>query len=110
MNSAFAAKFIEVKGLKLAFLPLPTRCLCRVLPAGAEQPGVAFFEREKGDSCLQAARDKADFVVVSMHAGTEYEPAPDLAQTRLARLAVDAGADLVLGITPCGAEDREIQR
>ncbi len=101
IDSAFAAKFIEVKGLKLAFLAFTDPVLVpESYLAGAEQPGVAFFEREKVIAAVQAARDKADFVVVSMHAGTEYEPAPDLAQTRLARLAVDAGADLVLGHHP----------
>lgn len=98
---AFAAKFIEVKGLKLAFLAFTDPALVpESYLADAEHPGVAFFEQEKVRAAVQDAREKADFVVVSMHAGTEYEPAPDLAQTRFARLVVDAGADLVLGHHP----------
>ncbi len=101
IDSAFAAKFIEVKDLKLAFLAFTDPALVpESYLAGAEQSGVAFFEQEKVIAAVQDAREKADFVVVSMHAGTEYEPAPDLAQTRFARLAVDAGADLVLGHHP----------
>lgn len=98
---ALASKIIEVKGIKLAFLAFTDPAL---VPdsylAGAEHPGVAFGEPEKVRAAVQDAGEKADFVVVSMHAGTEYEPAPDLAQTRMARLAVDAGADLVLGHHP----------
>ncbi len=42
----------------------------------------------------------ADVVVVILHAGTEYasEPSPD--QVAVARAAVDAGADLVVGHHP----------
>jgi len=98
---AFAAEFIDVKGLRLAFLAftdpalVPDSYLARV-----DHPGVAFLDQEKMRAAVHDAGEKADFVVVSIHAGTEYEPRPDLAQTRFARLAVDAGADLVLGHHP----------
>ncbi len=100
-NEAFAATYIEAKGYRLAFLAfcdhilLPETCL-----AEADRPGVAYFDRDKMRDAIRKAREKADIVVVSMHAGSEYEPAPDLAQTRFAHLAVDAGADLVLGHHP----------
>lgn len=100
-REAYAACYTEVKGLKLAFLAFcdpvlaPGDCL-----AGAGHPGVAGFDQEKVQAALREAREKADIVVVSMHAGTEYEPAPELAQIRFARMAVDAGADLVLGHHP----------
>ncbi|MDD4238809.1 MAG: CapA family protein [Desulfotomaculaceae bacterium] len=100
-GEAFAAEFIEVKGLKLAFLAftdpafVPDSYLAR-----EEHTGVAFFDQEKMRAAVHDAGEKADFVVVSMHAGTEYETGPDLAQKRFARLAVDAGADLVLGHHP----------
>ena len=49
---------------------------------------------------VQAVRDRADLVVVQLHAGTEYaaDPSPD--QVRFARAAIDAGADLVVGHHP----------
>lgn len=100
-EEAFAAKFIDVKGLRLAFLAFTDPAL---VPdpylAGAGRPGVAFLDREKMAAAVQGAKEKADFVVVSIHAGTEYEPLPDQAQMRFARQAVDAGADLVLGHHP----------
>ncbi len=100
-EEAFAAVFREVNGLKLAFLAFCDPALVQdFYLAGVEQPGVAFLEQEKVRAAVQDARDKADFVVVSIHAGREYEPEPDLAQTQFARLAVDAGADFVLGHHP----------
>lgn len=100
-EEAYAARYIETKGLKLAFLAFCDPALAPGdCPAGAGGPGVACFEEEKVQAAVRKARKEAGFVVVSIHAGTEYEPAPDLAQTRLARLAVDAGADLVLGHHP----------
>lgn len=43
---------------------------------------------------------KADLRIVSMHAGVEYQTAPNSAQKEIARYAVDQGADLVLGHHP----------
>jgi poly-gamma-glutamate capsule biosynthesis protein CapA/YwtB (metallophosphatase superfamily)/outer membrane protein assembly factor BamB len=49
---------------------------------------------------VDAAGDPVDVVIVLLHAGTEYaaEPSPD--QVAVARAAVDAGADLVVGHHP----------
>jgi len=43
---------------------------------------------------------RADVVIVSMHAGNEYQPAPNILQQRFARAAIDAGAALVIGHHP----------
>lgn len=42
----------------------------------------------------------ADIVIVSMHAGTEYQRKPNQAQIDFAHTAIDAGADLVIGHHP----------
>ncbi|MBI5465804.1 MAG: CapA family protein, partial [Candidatus Kerfeldbacteria bacterium] len=41
-----------------------------------------------------------DYVVVAMHAGTEYTHKPNQAQQSFARAAVEAGADMVIGHHP----------
>lgn len=46
------------------------------------------------------AKQNADLVVVSFHWGTEKKYSPDAAQTAYAHLAVDQGADVVLGHHP----------
>ena len=45
-------------------------------------------------------REQSDFVIVYFHWGKEYQYEPDGLQTELAHLAVDSGADLVLGSHP----------
>jgi len=49
---------------------------------------------------ITALRDKVDIIVASFHWGREYEDEPTAEQKALARTAVDAGADLVLGHHP----------
>ena len=54
--------------------------------------------RAKEDIAAMAAR--AEVVIVSMHAGTEYQPKPNEHQRRFARAAIDAGAKIVVGHHP----------
>lgn len=49
---------------------------------------------------IAAMKAKADFVVVTMHAGTEYTRTPNQSQINFARAAIDAGADIVIGAHP----------
>jgi poly-gamma-glutamate capsule biosynthesis protein CapA/YwtB (metallophosphatase superfamily) len=43
---------------------------------------------------------RTDVVIVSMHAGTEYQPAPNAQQRQFAHAAIDAGATVVVGHHP----------
>lgn len=49
---------------------------------------------------VQDLRTKVDFVVVTMHAGTEYTRKPNRAQVAFAHAAIDAGANMVIGAHP----------
>ena len=49
---------------------------------------------------LGKARVNADIVIASFHFGEEYHPEPSGRQRELAHLAVDSGADLVIGHHP----------
>jgi len=51
-------------------------------------------------SAIKTAKQKADIVVVSFHWGEEYQPTQNERQTTLARLAIDAGADIIVGHHP----------
>jgi poly-gamma-glutamate capsule biosynthesis protein CapA/YwtB (metallophosphatase superfamily)/outer membrane protein assembly factor BamB len=61
---------------------------------------IAWAEEEDVRAGVRAVRDEVDVVVVLLHAGTEYakDPSPD--QVAVARAAIDAGADLVVGHHP----------
>lgn len=49
---------------------------------------------------LAAANEVADIVIVSMHWGVEYQDEPNAEQHRLAQLAADNGADIIIGTHP----------
>lgn len=46
---------------------------------------------------IKQAKNNADIVVVSFHWGNEYTDQPTARQRELARLAIDSGADLIIG-------------
>ena len=61
---------------------------------------IAWAEPDTVRAGVRAVRDEVDVVVVLLHAGTEYanDPTPD--QVSVARAAIDAGAELVVGHHP----------
>ncbi|MFZ2310841.1 MAG: CapA family protein [Patescibacteria group bacterium] len=49
---------------------------------------------------IKEAKTKADVVIILMHAGTEYTRQPNWQQKEFAHIAIDNGADLVVGHHP----------
>ena len=49
---------------------------------------------------INELKTRSDFIVITMHAGTEYTRSPNTAQIEFAHRAIDAGADLVIGAHP----------
>jgi poly-gamma-glutamate synthesis protein (capsule biosynthesis protein) len=86
---AYAPVFVEVKGLKIAFLARNE--------AIARQDGVAWAEEGELRAAVAQAKAQADLVVVHLHAGIEYSLYADETQRRLAQAAADGGAALVIG-------------
>ncbi len=89
--------FVELKGLRLAFIgftmtPPPVR-----VSAG---PTPARYEPAQAAAAVQSARQQADVVIVFMHWGYEYQIKADPAQEASAQALINAGADLVLGSHP----------
>ena len=59
---------------------------------------------------VRAMRNRADVIIVSMHAGIEYMRKPSRAQIAFAHAAVDAGANLVIGHHPHVIQTEECYR
>lgn len=89
----------EVKGVTFAFLGFDD-IGPRVLP-------IADMDREEIKKEISEAKKLADIVVVSMSWGVEYTDKPSDRQKELAHLAVDSGADLVIGNHPHWIEPLE---
>lgn len=65
--------------------------------AGEEHPGIAILTEESLRGAIAAARQVADVVIAMPHWGPEDVPIPNWSQRTLAQVAVEAGADLVVG-------------
>jgi poly-gamma-glutamate capsule biosynthesis protein CapA/YwtB (metallophosphatase superfamily) len=99
LNQAWQPAIYTVKGLKIAFIGASFSSLND--GGKATNNYVARIEdTDRLKAAVAAARAQADFVVVTMHAGTEYTRTPNAAQITFAHAAVDAGADMVIGAHP----------
>lgn len=70
---------------------------------GGKTDNVYVARIEDTDNLVAAigqVRPDCDFVVVTMHAGTEYTRIPNQTQTAFAHAAITAGADMVIGAHP----------
>lgn len=100
-EAARAPVIVETETGSVAFLAYAdTRWIPESYVAAEGRAGVAPLSPDSIGEDVAAAREIADFVVVSMHAGTEYEPLPDATQRAAAEAAARAGADLVIGHHP----------
>jgi poly-gamma-glutamate synthesis protein (capsule biosynthesis protein) len=110
-EEAFRPVLRREGGLKIAFLAytLWHNALSPVTPEGVVAHISVGDLLHRVPDAVRAARAElgADFVVVSVHWGTEFEPHPAPSQIEAAHLLVDAGADLVLGHHPHVLQDIE---
>lgn len=93
--------YIEKNGIKFAFLAYND---IDVVPsfyeASDNRAGTAFMRIDKMTEVVKEAKQKSDFVIISMHSGNEYTDKPNDSQVNFAHAAIDAGADLVIGHHP----------
>jgi hypothetical protein len=96
LKAARTPAIIDVKGVKVAFLAYDT--IRKDAGAGANRAGSALMSRAALKADVAAARKAgAGVVIVFPHWGTEYDPTPFAGQQTLAKAAIDAGADMVIG-------------
>lgn len=93
---------IKKKGLRIAFLGFTTISSSDQLKTSSL---VAFATKEKITHSVEAAKQKAEVVIVSIHWGTEYAIRPNSKQIELAKAAIKAGADAILGHHPHVLQD-----
>jgi len=91
---------IDRHGVRIAFLAY-NDFKPRAFEAGPNWPGIAWAVDAQVAADIEAARTihRADFVIPMLHWGWEYEPANDR-QRQLAKLMIDAGADMIVGGHP----------
>ncbi len=99
MSEARRPHVLTRKGVRVALLAY-LGMFPPILPIIPKGPSVAMAEPAQMRADIAGARKKADVVVVSLHAGVEMQGSPSWRQKTLAREAIEAGADIVLGHHP----------
>lgn len=94
--------FIEVRNLRFAFLGYND------LPQYQETITSEYARKISID--IDKAKRMADVVIVSFHWGIEYTRQPTKRQRDLAHLAIDSGADLIIGNHPHWIQPVEIYK
>jgi len=94
--NAYRPKIVDIDGTRIAYLAFSQ------FESGNLEGNVtlAHLGEDILKKSLKDIRQEADVVIVSMHFGDEYEPLPNDYQKHIARLAIDSGADLVVGHHP----------
>ncbi len=92
-------KVVESNGIKIAMLNY-TYSL-NGLPLPSNRPYmVNMLDEEKIRKDVALAKQKADFIIVFPHWGTEYVYEPSSSQKRWTKLFLETGVDLVIGAHP----------
>lgn len=105
-KEAYSPRIKEIKGMKIAFLAY-TNLGTPYWSAKGERSGIAWLNKENLEKGIKKAKENADLVIVSIHFGEEYQSKSNLEQKYFAHLAIDSGADLVIGHHPHVVEEIE---
>ena len=96
----------EIKGVKIAFLSY-TNLGSKNWAAKKDFSGIAWLAEDNIKEDVKKASNRADLVIVSFHFGDEYQTQSNSEQKYFSHLAVDYGADLVVGHHPHVAQEVE---
>jgi len=99
LDEAWEPKIVESKGIKIGFVGAS---YASVNDGGkAKNNYVANMQDiERLKIAITSLKSSVDFIVVTMHAGTEYTRKPNRQQIDFAHTAMDTGADMVIGAHP----------
>lgn len=89
----------NVGGVDVVFLAY-TNLISSQVAATDTTPGVAYLNTEQMVRDIGDAKLRGDVVVASFHWGDEYQVIHNAQQDRIAKMAIDAGADLIIGHHP----------
>ena len=104
-TDASRVKIIEKNGMKIGFLGF-SDVGPDWIKATEKNAGILIASDPNRLQIIHDAKSQVDFLVVSYHWGTEYQPFTER-QKDLAESSIDAGADLVIGHHPHVIQDYE---
>jgi hypothetical protein len=95
LQDASQPVIVTVHGVRFGFVSLGQ--IEQTTFAGPDKPGIAVLNRDSLRLAIAAARQVSDVVIAMPHWGPEDVASPNYIQRDLAKVAVEAGADLVVG-------------
>lgn len=109
IDEAHKPTIVNVREKRIAFfgysMTFPTEFYAKEDSAGTAYPTEELLRQN-----LQMVRDSVDFIVTSFHWGAEKRETPKDYQVYFAHLAIDSGADLVLGHHPHVLQGLEVYK
>jgi len=111
-EEAFSLIIKEIKGTKIGFLAY-TNLGPEVWKAKDQNSGIAWIDSEDFSQIredIERAKKEIDVLIVSLHAGEEYNTEPTQFQIEFSKTAIEAGADLVVGHHPHVIQPIEIRQ
>lgn len=102
-------RVVRKNGLTFAFAAYMGNPLTGIL-GPQYSAGLAKVSCEEIISDIQQVREQVDFIIISMHWGTEYVHIPEKHQVEWAHRLIDAGADLIIGHHPHVLQSFEVYK
>ncbi len=99
LDEAWNGKVYTTNGIRIGFIGASYSTLND--GGKAINDNVARIENtQRLKQSINDLKTRSDFIVVTMHAGTEYVRTPNQSQIDFAHAAIDAGADIIIGAHP----------
>jgi poly-gamma-glutamate synthesis protein (capsule biosynthesis protein) len=96
-GNSYEPLIIEKEGVKIGFLGFSD--FLKHLEVKENKIGIATVN-DNISEIIKKAKEKVDILIVSFHWGEEYKKIANERQRKLAKIAIDSGADLVIGHHP----------
>jgi poly-gamma-glutamate capsule biosynthesis protein CapA/YwtB (metallophosphatase superfamily)/uncharacterized membrane protein (UPF0127 family) len=103
-GNSYEPLIIEKEGIKIGFLGFSD--FLKHLEVRENKIGIAVANNNLSE-IIKKTKEKVDILIVSFHWGEEYKKIANERQTKLAKIAIDSGADLVIGHHPHVIQDIE---
>jgi gamma-polyglutamate biosynthesis protein CapA len=96
-GNSYEPLIIEKEGTKIGFLGFSD--FLKHLEVKENKTGIATIN-DNISEIIKKAKEKVDILIVSFHWGEEYKKIANERQRKIAKIAIDSGADLVIGHHP----------
>jgi poly-gamma-glutamate capsule biosynthesis protein CapA/YwtB (metallophosphatase superfamily)/uncharacterized membrane protein (UPF0127 family) len=103
-GNSYEPLIVEKEGVKIGFLGFSD--FLKHLEVRENKTGISVVN-SKLSEIIEKAKEKVDILIVSFHWGEEYQELANERQRKLAKIAIDSGADLVIGHHPHVIQDIE---